>query len=44
MVWARYDPEADVPTIVLWDAPLVDAFEEPRGILIRYGEDAVSEG
>jgi hypothetical protein len=25
--------------IVLRDAPPVDALEEPRGIIIRYGED-----
>jgi uncharacterized protein YuzE len=36
----RYDPEADVLMIVLRDAPPVDAFEEPKGIIIiSYGED-----
>jgi uncharacterized protein YuzE len=39
MMRVRYDPEADVLMIVLRDAPPVDALEEPRGIIISYGED-----
>jgi len=35
----RYDPEADILMIVLRDVPPVDALEEPRGIIISYGED-----
>ena len=37
---ASCDPEAGVLSmIVLRDVPPVDALEEPRGIIISYGED-----
>ena len=35
----RYDAEADVLTMVLRDAPPVDAVEEPGGVIVSYGED-----
>jgi len=35
----RYDLEADLLMIALRDVPPVDALEEPRGIIISYGED-----
>ena len=34
-----YDPEADVLLLVLRDGPPVDAFEEPGGVIVSYGED-----
>jgi uncharacterized protein YuzE len=39
MMRVRYDPEVDVLMIVLRDAPPVDALEEPKGIILSYGED-----
>jgi uncharacterized protein YuzE len=35
----RYDVEADILLLSLRDLPPVDAVEEPRGIIISYGED-----
>jgi uncharacterized protein YuzE len=35
----RYDPEADILLFVLRELPPVDAVEEPRGVIISYGED-----
>lgn len=35
----RYDPEADVLTLLLRDEPPVDALEEPGGVIVSYGED-----
>jgi uncharacterized protein YuzE len=35
----RYDIEADILCLSLRDLPPVDAVEEPRGIIISYGED-----
>jgi uncharacterized protein YuzE len=34
----RYDPEADVLTLLLREEPPVDAVEE-SGIIVSYGED-----
>jgi uncharacterized protein YuzE len=34
-----YDIEADILLLCLRDLPPVDAVEEPRGIIISYGED-----
>jgi len=35
----RYDPEADVLTLVVRDNPPVDAIEETGGVVVSYGED-----
>jgi uncharacterized protein YuzE len=35
----RYDPEADVLSLVLRSNPPVDAIEEPGGVIVSYGED-----
>jgi uncharacterized protein YuzE len=35
----RYDPEADVLSLVLRGNPPVDAIEEPGGVIVSYGED-----
>jgi uncharacterized protein YuzE len=35
----RYDPEADVLSLVLRNNPPVDAIEEPGGVIVSYGED-----
>jgi len=35
----KYEPDADVLTMVLRDDPPVDAIEEPGGVIVSYGED-----
>lgn len=35
----KYDSDADILFIILRDHPPVDAIEEPKGIVISYGED-----
>jgi uncharacterized protein YuzE len=35
----RYDPEADILSLVLRNNPTVDAIEEPGGVIVSYGED-----
>lgn len=35
----KYDASADILFIILRDQPPVDAIEEPKGIVISYGED-----
>jgi uncharacterized protein YuzE len=35
----RYDPDADVLMLALRNNPPVDAIEEPRGVIVSYGED-----
>lgn len=36
---ATCDAEADVRCLVLRDEPLLDAVEEPNGVIVSYGED-----
>jgi uncharacterized protein YuzE len=40
----RYDPEADVLSLVLRSNPPVDAIEEPGGVIVSYGEDGEPVG
>jgi uncharacterized protein YuzE len=35
----RYDPDADVLLVEVREGPVVDAVEEPGGVIVSYGED-----
>jgi uncharacterized protein YuzE len=35
----RYDSDSDVLIFILREEPPVDAIEEPKGIIVSYGED-----